>query len=518
MTTHYTCIHDSNNSDPNTDIGVKRINNCGTAHSSEDKALNCANWHNRLVDKKPGTYCKRRITMMPRSDIASPMLHNLACWDLRHPKDASIQALTGVRWDINEDYDHLNWLEVFERAHIDDSFLGMLRGLIDDVRNQWDNARAGTKKEAHYHAQLKMLRHVTRDDTRQAVVAQMRDMDKRAGKPQPEPEPKPQPEPKLDELEPIVDPPASLTPQAVAQQIATLLTGSANNDEVRAIAQQAARDAIADAAKDGTLQMTVQVKRVDASVWQLPKGQALHSSFQDVMAWTSMHEPVLIKGPAGTGKSMLASQVASALNLDFVAMSLSGGTAEHHFVGTRLPDHTGAFSFRSTPFLDAFENGGVVLLDEVDACDENVLLAINNGIANGVLPVPSRDDRPVANKHEDFRLIAAANTWGTGPSALYAGRNQLDAAFLDRFALVEVDYDRTLEASLVKDHRLLIMWHKLREEADKAQLRRVVSMRGLLRMDRMMRVHDWSPRKCIDDYTKSWSLDERKACASLEVK
>jgi len=342
-----------------------------------------------------------------------------------------------------------------------------------------------------------------------------------------EPEPVKQPEPaKLDHLEPIIETPQpqpqqpvldnNATANQVAAAITQLLVGGQNNADVQEIAKQAARDAIAEASRDGSLTMTVEIQRPDKTKFVLPKDQALHSSFDDVMKAITVGESPLLKGPAGTGKSMLAKQVADALNMRFLHMSLSGGTGEHHFVGTRLPNRSGEFEHVGTPFLDAFENGGVMLLDEMDACDENVLLAINNGLANGELPVPGRDAKPYATKHEDFRLIAAANTWGSGPNAMYAGRNQLDAATLDRFMLIEVDYDRTLEKSLVPDFPLLVMaWHKLRDQANKAQLRRVVSMRGLLRYAKMTRAYDWTADKCLAHATQSWSADERNSCEVL---
>jgi hypothetical protein len=44
--------------------------------------------------------------------------------------------------------------------------------------------------------------------------------------------------------------------------------------------------------------------------------------------------------------------------------------------------------------------------------------------------------------------MAATNTFGLGADAMYAGRNQLDAATLDRFYVVRVDYDENLDRQL----------------------------------------------------------------------
>ena len=50
----------------------------------------------------------------------------------------------------------------------------------------------------------------------------------------------------------------------------------------------------------------------------------------------------------------------------------------------------------------------------------------------------------------EHRVIATANTWGTGADAEYVGRNRLDAASLDRFgARLEWDYDEAFERRLM---------------------------------------------------------------------
>jgi hypothetical protein len=65
------------------------------------------------------------------------------------------------------------------------------------------------------------------------------------------------------------------------------------------------------------------------------------------------------------------------------------------------------------------------------------------------IPSPAK---PFIKRHKTFRLVLAANTWGTGATRQYVGRNQLDASTLDRFCLatIFVTYDESLESSLVK--------------------------------------------------------------------
>jgi cobaltochelatase CobS len=99
-----------------------------------------------------------------------------------------------------------------------------------------------------------------------------------------------------------------------------------------------------------------------------------------------------------------------------------------------------------------YENGGVFLLDEIDAADANAMVAINAALANRVMANPNGK---VHVRHDKCFILAAANTWGRGGDHQYVGRNQLDAATLDRFVLstIGVEYDLELEVTLVRASR-----------------------------------------------------------------
>jgi cobaltochelatase CobS len=153
--------------------------------------------------------------------------------------------------------------------------------------------------------------------------------------------------------------------------------------------------------------------------------------------------PVMLVGPAGSGKTHASEQCAEALGLRFFPMSVGPQTSKTDLLG-----YTDAHSnVVRTPFREAFENGGLFLLDEIDAGNPAVLTTLNSALANGHCSFPGAVE-PV-KKHADFRVVAAANTFGNGASRQYVGRNQLDAATLDRFVAEAWNYDTTLEASIV---------------------------------------------------------------------
>lgn len=180
---------------------------------------------------------------------------------------------------------------------------------------------------------------------------------------------------------------------------------------------------------------------------------AAHPQLEKVVRKLAIGQPVFCPGPTGSGKSFLAKQAAEALGLEFYTVGCSIGMTEGSLVGRSQPEGAnGAFVYTVTPFMRAYEKGGLFLIDEIDAADSSVLLCINNAIANGLLDLAGRHHNPRAKMNADFRVIAAANTFGRGADRMYVGRNALDESTLDRFraGVVAVEYSRELEASLWK--------------------------------------------------------------------
>lgn len=152
--------------------------------------------------------------------------------------------------------------------------------------------------------------------------------------------------------------------------------------------------------------------------------------------------PAWLAGPAGSGKTTLAAQVARALGREFFATNRVTGAHE-------LAGFVNATGYVRTALRDAVEHGGVFLLDEIDASDESALIWVNlltAAKAGDRIPFP---DAPAGiERHADFVFLAAGNTYGTGASREYVGRTQIDAATLDRFAFFEIAYDETLERAI----------------------------------------------------------------------
>lgn len=213
-----------------------------------------------------------------------------------------------------------------------------------------------------------------------------------------------------------------------------------------------------------------------------------HKKLDTIIKFVAMNEPVMMVGNAGTGKNVIAKQVAEALGLDFYFSNAV--TQEYKITG--YGDANG--NFVETQFYKAFKNGGLFLLDEIDASCPESLVVMNCAIANGYF------DFPVIGKveaNENFRVIACANTFGTGASMEYVGRNQLDAATLNRFAIVEVDYDERIEDTLCPDKELASFLRSFRKACENNGVHHIVSYREFNRLYKMIDIANMDAREAI---------------------
>lgn len=152
---------------------------------------------------------------------------------------------------------------------------------------------------------------------------------------------------------------------------------------------------------------------------------------------------IMLSGPIGTGKTTLCGQIADKLSLDFYPYSLCSHTTKSDLVG--FIDASGVY--RSSALRQAFEHGGLVLLDEMDASNPNVLSIINNMLSNQQYYFPDG----LVKKHELFKCICAMNSNGRGGEIIYTKSQRLDASTLDRFVFIKIDIDENLEKALTNN-------------------------------------------------------------------
>jgi len=219
----------------------------------------------------------------------------------------------------------------------------------------------------------------------------------------------------------------------------------------------------------------------------MPDGKAVsvpgaHEQMPTLLKIMAARKPVFIVGPAGSGKTKAAELAAAAVGLSFYPKSVGPTTTEFSLMG--YMDANG--NYISGILTVPFEQGGVLLLDEMDSANPECLTSLNTALANDYCSFPDK----VKHKHADFVAIASGNTYGKGADRQYVGRNQLDAATLNRFAVINWDYDKKLELSLAHAYAKqagnpeVVQWahrvHAIRGAAEKQGVRMIAGTRDIL--------------------------------------
>lgn len=262
----------------------------------------------------------------------------------------------------------------------------------------------------------------------------------------------------------------------IAAVIATALgkrKGAAvDMDQVKVMVDAAVKQAMTDVQL-----VTVKLERTNGTSWAGGTGtdEHIHPMFLTLLQAagcrdvTGNHINVWIAGPAGSGKTHAAKQMAKAMDREF---GFHGAAAMAHEL-TGFVDAGGAY--HETVFVRLFQAGGVCLLDELDGWDNAALLALNAGLANGQLSLPNGK---IVQRHPDFICLGAANTFGQGATASYVGRAKLDAAFLSRFPVkLSWGYDEKLERAICGDAQWANVVQSARKAADAAGLQIIIDPR-----------------------------------------
>ncbi len=213
--------------------------------------------------------------------------------------------------------------------------------------------------------------------------------------------------------------------------------------------------------------------------------------FKSILSYTVNGNPVMMTGPAGTGKGYLARQVAKATGSEFFEVN----AVKNSYDLTGFVDANSKFV--RTPFYDACKavsegKKAVFLFDEMDCSDPEVLKIFNEALSSLEFTFPNDEHLTF----DDLIILCACNTFGTGSDEMYCGQ-QLDASTLDRFAMVHVDYNRKVELSIARgDEELVDFIDAFRRQTEKngllfvasyRSLKRIVSMRGVLPLKQVMK-------------------------------
>lgn len=233
----------------------------------------------------------------------------------------------------------------------------------------------------------------------------------------------------------------------------------------------------------------------------------LDPNFENILHIVAAHENVYLYGPAGSGKNTIAEQIADALGVDFYYQN----TLVTKFDISGYKNAQG--EYEETPFYKAWKNGGLFFADELDNSTAEAIIALNAALANGYYTFPNSSEKVA--KNPNFYCIAAGNTNGQGATEEYFGRYQMDESSRDRFAFIEIDYNKKVEESICGGHLdILEFVRDLRSVTKSLQIKLICGYRAI---SRLAKFYDVNTKFVLDSFIfKGLSVDDiREIAAAL---
>lgn len=145
---------------------------------------------------------------------------------------------------------------------------------------------------------------------------------------------------------------------------------------------------------------------------------------------SNMFMPILITGPSGNGKTIMAQQACAKTKRKMIRVQISPETDEDSLIGgMRLID--GNTVFENGPVINAMLQGAVLLIDEIDRGSNKIMCL--QGIMEGNDFVIKRTGDTI-KPAPGFTIIATGNTKGDGSDdGSFSAATVIDDAFLERF-------------------------------------------------------------------------------------
>jgi len=161
-----------------------------------------------------------------------------------------------------------------------------------------------------------------------------------------------------------------------------------------------------------------------------------------IVATLAHGDNVFLYGPAGTGKTTFAEQVAARWGRPFVRISCDDQTEAATLTGMTVPSRDGGVTWQDGQLTAAIRRAGtVVLIDEPSVARAGALFVLQ-AVLDGGNALHLGETGDVVHVAEGVIFILADNTNGTGDeTGQYEATRRLNRAFLDRAsATYRLDY------------------------------------------------------------------------------
>lgn len=177
------------------------------------------------------------------------------------------------------------------------------------------------------------------------------------------------------------------------------------------------------------------------------KTKIYHPKFNDVLKYILIGNTVCLTGPSKCGKTNLVMELSKLLNLSF--NNIGNIYDEIIQINGHYDFNT---NYNKPVFQKTFENGGIVLIKNIDVAPIGAIYSLNNIISNFKYNPYIFGDKVLTTPNKNFRLIMTNNNG-----------LRIDKQDIDNLVNINLDYDENYENSLSKDRELLDFLHNLRK-------------------------------------------------------
>ena len=147
--------------------------------------------------------------------------------------------------------------------------------------------------------------------------------------------------------------------------------------------------------------------------------------------------PLFLIGETGCGKTEAIKYACAKANVPLYQIQGHAHLEWEDLIGRYVPSEKSGtgFSYEDGPLTLAIQNEGCFLLDECASVKQGILNGLNELANGGDLVISNEKGIRTVKRTPGFRMCMTANPWDN-----YAGNNELNIAFLDRFKMREFDY------------------------------------------------------------------------------
>ena len=171
--------------------------------------------------------------------------------------------------------------------------------------------------------------------------------------------------------------------------------------------------------------------------------------------------PIVLEGDTGTSKTKSVEVYCFIKKKKMIRFNLSSETTIEDLMGRLISqnDSWSGFKFVSGPFIDAYTNGYILLLDEVNLVQKNIIQSLQYGLDSEEIYIESTGGKIIKfKKSKNFRIICTQNPKSGGFTAI---REDL-SEFLQRFQIINFD-----RFSVQELKEIAILIHKKKGISDK---------------------------------------------------